>query len=71
MVFARLAILLPVALCLAQGSSASNPLVVDLGYAKYQGVPNANTGNTDYLGVRYAAPPTGEYRLSFMNGSGF
>lgn len=36
------------------------PLVVDLGYAKYQGVPSTR-GNTNFLGIRFAAPPTGEF----------
>lgn len=38
--------------------------IVDLGYAKYEGVPSA-FGNTNFLGVRYAAPPTGEHPLSY------
>ncbi|TEB18583.1 alpha/beta-hydrolase [Coprinellus micaceus] len=33
--------------------------IVDLGYAQYQGVANSETGNTEFLGLRYAAPPTG------------
>lgn len=33
--------------------------VVDLGYAKYSGTFNATTGTTHFLGIRYAAPPTG------------
>ncbi|KAF5360984.1 hypothetical protein D9756_005141 [Leucocoprinus leucothites] len=36
--------------------------VVDLGYAKYQGTVNRDTGNVQYLGVRYAAAPTGSLR---------
>ncbi|KAG5350895.1 hypothetical protein C0989_008867 [Termitomyces sp. Mn162] len=36
--------------------------VVDLGYASYQGTFNATTGNTVFLGIRYAAPPTGSQR---------
>ncbi|KAF5342486.1 hypothetical protein D9611_001410 [Ephemerocybe angulata] len=31
--------------------------VVNLGYAQYQGFPTAQ-GNIDFLGIRYAAPPT-------------
>ena len=35
--------------------------VVDLGYAKYQG--NINTrGVSEFLGLRFAAPPTGNLR---------
>jgi len=37
----------------------SNVPIVDLGYAQYAGVINSTTGNTEFLGVRYAAPPTG------------
>ncbi|KAJ3526789.1 hypothetical protein NMY22_g10029 [Coprinellus aureogranulatus] len=36
--------------------------VVDLGYAKYQGVINSRTGNTQFLGMRYARAPTGDLR---------
>jgi hypothetical protein len=32
---------------------------VDLGYAQYAGMINTTTGNTEFLGIRYAAPPTG------------
>lgn len=34
--------------------------VVDLGYAKYSGIFNVTTGNTLFLGMRYAAPPIGK-----------
>ena len=38
--------------------------IVDLGYAQYQGVPSVdpvnNASNTNFLGIRYAAAPTGE-----------
>jgi len=41
---------------------------VDLGYATYQGVPFADTisstNNTQFLGIRYAAPPTGQLRFA-------
>ena len=37
---------------------------VDLGYAQYQGIPSVdsvnNAANTNFLGIRYAAAPTGE-----------
>lgn len=39
-------------------TSASAP-VVDLGYAQYQGALTANI--TSFLGMRYAAPPTGAH----------
>lgn len=37
-----------------------SPPVVDLGYARYQGVVNPTTQNTEFLGIRYAAPPIGK-----------
>lgn len=40
---------------------ASNGVpVIDLGYAKYQGVFDSANNVTNYLGIRYAAPPTGQ-----------
>jgi len=43
--------------------SSSASAVVDLGYAKYEGVPIrdhvTNAAHTQFLGMRYAAPPTG------------
>lgn len=45
---------------LGVGAAAVNPLV-DLGYSQYNGV---NTGAvTQWLGIRYAAPPVGELRF--------
>lgn len=41
-------------------SSNSTAPIVDLGYAKYQGAVNTTTNISYYLGIRYAAPPTGE-----------
>lgn len=39
--------------------------IVNLGYATYEGVVNATTNNTEFLGMRFAAPPTGNlYHLS-------
>lgn len=39
--------------------------IVDLGYAKYAGSFNVTTHNTQFLGMRYAAPPIGWYLLIF------
>ena len=66
MLFTRLVIpILSFSLSLGQSEGGGiTPQVVDLGYAKYQGVPSA-FGNTNFLGVRYAAPPTGEIPLQF------
>jgi acetylcholinesterase len=36
--------------------------VVDLGYAKYQGIYNETTGIQSFKGMRYAAPPIGDLR---------
>ena len=38
---------------------STNAPIVDLGYAQYAGVINPTTGNVEFLGMRYAAPPTG------------
>ncbi|KAF8868623.1 Alpha/Beta hydrolase protein [Infundibulicybe gibba] len=36
--------------------------IADLGYAKYQGFVDPTTDNTHFLGIRYAAAPTGPLR---------
>jgi len=41
---------------------AVKPLV-DVSYSKYQGVPLGN-GITQWMGVRYAAPPVGNLRFA-------
>ncbi|KAJ7675717.1 Alpha/Beta hydrolase protein [Mycena polygramma] len=46
---------------LRQVDSATAP-VVDLGYAKYQGVVDTARNITAFRGIRYAAPPTGNLR---------
>ncbi|KAL5513502.1 hypothetical protein ACEPAH_3901 [Sanghuangporus vaninii] len=46
-----------------QVASAEDTQVVDLGYAKYQGVLNATLNITSFLGMRYASPPLGELRF--------
>lgn len=38
-------------------------LTVDLGYATYQGVA-LNNGISQWLGMRYAAPPIGDLRFA-------
>ncbi|KAL0945392.1 hypothetical protein HGRIS_000886 [Hohenbuehelia grisea] len=42
--------------------SSTPSLVVDLGYAKYQGFFNETSKVTNFLGVRYAQEPTGNLR---------
>ncbi|KDR83230.1 hypothetical protein GALMADRAFT_221149 [Galerina marginata CBS 339.88] len=48
--------------------AAAAPPVVNLGYAQYQGVAVqdkvTNATHTQFLGVRYAAPPTGSRRFA-------
>ncbi|VDC03514.1 unnamed protein product [Peniophora sp. CBMAI 1063] len=44
-------------------SAQSSVKTVDLGYATYQTDANIDIGVTSFLGVRYAAPPTGEQRF--------
>ena len=41
-------------------AEAVSPPIVDLGYATYQGVFNSTSNTTNFLGIRYAAPPVGE-----------
>lgn len=41
---------------------AVKPLV-DVNYSKYQGIPLEN-GITQWMGVRYAAPPVGDLRFA-------
>lgn len=38
--------------------------IVDLGYQSYEGVSDDVTGITQWLGMRYAFPPTAEYRFA-------
>lgn len=57
--------LLPLALlalstCNPVAAQSGSPPIVDLGYAKYQGTFNATTNQTEFLSIRYAAPPIGE-----------
>ena len=44
-------------------SVAVDPLV-SLDYASYRGVANSGTGVTQWLGIRFAAPPTGDLRFA-------
>ncbi|KAJ7307855.1 Alpha/Beta hydrolase protein [Mycena albidolilacea] len=37
--------------------------IVDLGYAQYQGTVNTANNVTHFLGIRYAAPPSGDLRF--------
>ena len=44
------------ALCTVKGDDTT---IVDLGYAKYQGMFNETSNTTTFLCIRYAAPPVG------------
>lgn len=55
----RLVLLLSTIAISRGATTAATANVVDLGYAKYQGSVNPTTQNTQFLGIRYAAPPTG------------
>jgi hypothetical protein len=48
----------PIANAALAPSSGINP-VVDLGYARYAGLTNTQTGYNTFFNVKYAAPPTG------------
>ncbi|KAF5343387.1 hypothetical protein D9758_015614 [Tetrapyrgos nigripes] len=43
-------------------NNSDDPLIVDLGYAKYQGVLNETSNNVRFLGVRYAKSTAGQLR---------
>ncbi|KAJ7366930.1 Alpha/Beta hydrolase protein [Mycena albidolilacea] len=43
--------------------NAATAPVVDLGYARYQGVVDAKLNITAFRGIRFAAPPTGRLRF--------
>ncbi|KAK0211203.1 Alpha/Beta hydrolase protein [Desarmillaria ectypa] len=46
-----------------QPCGAQSTPVIDLGYAKYRGALDpAGSNNTQFLGIRFAAPPTGSLR---------
>jgi len=44
-------------------ASANDPSIVDLGYAQYQGIISSADNQTQFLGMRYAAPPIGDFRF--------
>ncbi|KAJ7351998.1 alpha/beta-hydrolase [Mycena albidolilacea] len=45
-------------------ASAQSAPTVDVGYARYQGFVDGATNITQFLGIRYAAPPIGDLRFS-------
>ena len=46
----------------ARQTSISDNITVDLGYEIYQGTSNPATCLTEFLGIRFAAPPLGKLR---------
>ncbi|SJL12164.1 uncharacterized protein ARMOST_15585 [Armillaria ostoyae] len=55
-----------------QPCGAQSTPVIDLGYAKYRGTFDpAGSNNTQFLGIRFAAPPTGSLRWRAPRTPGF
>ncbi|EIW78140.1 alpha beta-hydrolase [Coniophora puteana RWD-64-598 SS2] len=48
---------------LAVVRAQSSEPTIDLGYATYQGATNSSTSISSFLGISYAAPPTGDLRF--------
>jgi hypothetical protein len=46
-------------LCAGRVVSEDAASIIDLGYARYQGTVDPLTNITTFLGIRYAAAPTG------------
>ncbi|KAF5392285.1 hypothetical protein D9757_001481 [Collybiopsis confluens] len=61
-VFTVLSLAVASAVSAAAHSRGPDAPIIDLGYAKYQGVFDDVNNLTSYLGVRYAAPPIGDLR---------
>lgn len=68
-VFTKLSIAFPLLLhiplldsfiCNLSGDTVSTTTDVDLGYAIYRGIYNETINQTNFLGIRYAASPTGK-----------
>ncbi|KAK0463613.1 Alpha/Beta hydrolase protein [Desarmillaria tabescens] len=58
-----LPVLLLIVASVLQPCGAQSTPVIDLGYAKYRGTFDpARSNNTEFLGIRFAAPPTGSLR---------
>ncbi|KAJ7737696.1 Alpha/Beta hydrolase protein [Mycena metata] len=62
MISLRLPIFATVLLTFSLVQGQSSP-IIDLGYAKYQGLVDTTTNITQFLGVRYAAAPLGDLRF--------
>ncbi|KAH0833389.1 Alpha/Beta hydrolase protein [Lanmaoa asiatica] len=64
---AQIALWLPSTLLAMSAATAANMNVtapiVNLGYAQYQGYFDAQTNLTNFLSIRYAAPPLGEHHI--------
>ncbi|KAG1750596.1 Alpha/Beta hydrolase protein [Suillus paluster] len=47
---------------LSSPATTESAPIIDLGYARYQGSVDTATNITSFLGIRYAAPPVGDFR---------
>ncbi|KAG0695772.1 Alpha/Beta hydrolase protein [Suillus ampliporus] len=47
---------------LSSPANATSASIINLGYAQYQGSVDTATNITSFLGIRYAAPPVGDFR---------
>lgn len=56
-----------VVLAFASLVAADFPQIVDLGYTKYQGNFNQSANTTNFLSIRYAAPPVGKHCVPRVN----
>ncbi|KAK0482570.1 Alpha/Beta hydrolase protein [Armillaria novae-zelandiae] len=64
--------LLLILISVLQPCGAHSTPVIDLGYAKYRGTfDSAGSNNTQFLGIRFAAPPTGSSRWRAPRTPGF
>jgi hypothetical protein len=69
-ILAQLLILSRAVSALFMSPSSENP-VVDLTYAKYQGLRDKTYGVDKYLGMRYAEAPLGDLRFRAPQNPGF
>ncbi|KAF7375411.1 Carboxylic ester hydrolase [Mycena sanguinolenta] len=61
-VLSRVGVALLTVVTLAQSQSIPSP-IIDVGYTQYQGFVDTTSNITQFLGMRYAAPPIGDLRF--------
>ncbi|KAK0211208.1 Alpha/Beta hydrolase protein [Desarmillaria ectypa] len=72
MLFPALLLILAPLVSVLQLCGAQSTPVIDLGYARYRGTLDpAGSNNTQFLGIRFAAPPTGSLRWQAPRTPGF